>query len=305
MSATMVQSAGVMLVAMAMSSMLSAWLYTPFRRAVGNLSPSSRSLVTFCYALTAPTVVIITAFMQFTPWIEQMPVLPHCHDGVCDQHSPLITAQSAGSVALLALAGVLSTVCLIGAIRALLLAHQRLRTLFALGRPSADQARLIVDTNHLFAWCCGLLRPRIVLSRGLVETLTEEELQVVLAHEEAHAARFDNLRNLSARWSTVLWPTSARKRIREDLADDNERACDAAVLSRVGDQGVLQRVARLVTGPHASTERFHWSGYSATNAASPAPAGFALVSLCMLQLIIASAASHALIEVVVQIGGAG
>lgn len=305
MSATLAQGAGMMLVAMATSSILSAWLYAPFRRAARQLSPASRSLGTLCYALIAPTVVMITAFIQFTPWIAQMPILPHCHDGVCGQHSPLISAQSAGGAALIALAGMLITICLIGATRALLLAQRRLRTLFALSNPSTGQDLLIVDTNHLFAWCCGLLRPRIVLSRGLIDTLTEEELQVVLAHEAAHAERLDNLRNLSAQWSTVLWPTAARKRIREDLADDNERACDAAVLSRVRDQGVLQRVVKLVTRPHASTERLHWTSDSVADAASPAPTGFALVSLCVLQLVVASAASHALIEVAAQIGGVG
>ncbi len=305
MSAALVQGAGMMLVAMATSSMLSAWLYTPFRRAARRLSPSSRSLATLCYALIAPTVVIITALIQFTPWIAQMPILPHCHDGVCGQHSPLVTVQSAGSAALLALAGMFATLCIIGAMRALLLAQQRLRTLFALGQNKTDHARLIVDTNHLFAWCCGLLRPRIVLSRGLLEALTNEELQVVLTHEEAHAARFDNLRNLAARWSTVLWPASVRTRICQDLADANERACDAAVRNRLRDSNLLQRVLGLLTSENCSPERFLPGGDDVAHTRSAAPAGLMLASLGLLQLIVASAASHAVIEVASQIGGAG
>ncbi len=45
----------------------------------------------------------------------------------------------------------------------------------------------------VFAWTVGIWRPVILVSRGLRESLSPEELQVVLAHEQAHAAGRDNL----------------------------------------------------------------------------------------------------------------
>lgn len=45
----------------------------------------------------------------------------------------------------------------------------------------------MVDHAQAVAYCLPGLRPRIVLSRGALETLTESELAAVLAHEQAHA----------------------------------------------------------------------------------------------------------------------
>ncbi|MDE3195294.1 MAG: M56 family metallopeptidase [Acidobacteriota bacterium] len=42
----------------------------------------------------------------------------------------------------------------------------------------------------------GILRPRIVLSSAVVQALNEEELSVVLRHEEAHRISRDNLKRL-------------------------------------------------------------------------------------------------------------
>jgi Zn-dependent protease with chaperone function len=42
----------------------------------------------------------------------------------------------------------------------------------------------------------GIARPRVVMSRSIVNALSEEELSVVLSHEGAHLSAFDNLKRL-------------------------------------------------------------------------------------------------------------
>lgn len=49
------------------------------------------------------------------------------------------------------------------------------------------------------AFCAGLLRPRIFVSSGALQTLGREELRAVLAHERHHARSRDPLRLLIAR----------------------------------------------------------------------------------------------------------
>lgn len=49
------------------------------------------------------------------------------------------------------------------------------------------------------AFCAGLLRPRIYLSTGTVENLSDGELEAVVAHESHHARYRDPLRILLAR----------------------------------------------------------------------------------------------------------
>jgi beta-lactamase regulating signal transducer with metallopeptidase domain len=56
----------------------------------------------------------------------------------------------------------------------------------------------VVAREELVALTHGLLRPRVLLSRGAVESLTPAELQAVLAHEAVHVTRRDPLRLLAA-----------------------------------------------------------------------------------------------------------
>jgi Zn-dependent protease with chaperone function len=50
-----------------------------------------------------------------------------------------------------------------------------------------------------YAVCIGMLAPRLVISTGLVQLLTDDELVAVLAHEERHRRRYAPLRQLFAR----------------------------------------------------------------------------------------------------------
>jgi Peptidase family M48 len=58
---------------------------------------------------------------------------------------------------------------------------------------------LIVDDRRPQAFCTGLLRPRIYVSRGTLDLLDDAELCAVVAHEAHHARRRDPLRIFIAR----------------------------------------------------------------------------------------------------------
>ncbi|MCI0395752.1 MAG: M56 family metallopeptidase, partial [Chloroflexi bacterium] len=55
------------------------------------------------------------------------------------------------------------------------------------------------------AFCYGLFRPRICLSTGLVEALTDKELKAVLLHEEYHRRHYDPLRTFLADVLAVMF----------------------------------------------------------------------------------------------------
>lgn len=57
---------------------------------------------------------------------------------------------------------------------------------------------IVIATPQPIAFCFGLLRPRICVSAGLIETLTDGELRAVLLHEDHHRRRLDPLRGLVA-----------------------------------------------------------------------------------------------------------
>jgi Zn-dependent protease with chaperone function len=64
---------------------------------------------------------------------------------------------------------------------------------------SAPTGVIVVDDPRPLAFCAGLLRPRVYISRGALAMLEPAEREAVLAHEAHHARRRDPLRLLVAR----------------------------------------------------------------------------------------------------------
>jgi Zn-dependent protease with chaperone function len=62
----------------------------------------------------------------------------------------------------------------------------------------------VVRTDAPVAFCFGQLRPRICISTGLVDTLTNRELKAVLLHEDRHRLHHDPLRGLVAESVAML-----------------------------------------------------------------------------------------------------
>ncbi|HKO92331.1 MAG TPA: M56 family metallopeptidase [Polyangiaceae bacterium] len=82
----------------------------------------------------------------------------------------------------------------------------------------------------------GVFRPVIVLSRGLLQRVDSDDLQVILGHERAHAARADVRFRLLARATTLFMLPGARKRLLEALELASEQSCDDAAARLVGDR---------------------------------------------------------------------
>ncbi|CAM3821190.1 M56 family metallopeptidase [Roseateles saccharophilus] len=78
----------------------------------------------------------------------------------------------------------------------------------------------------------GLLRPHVALPADFEQRFSPAERELILAHEQVHRARLDNLWNLLACaltalhwWNPLAWWAARRMRA------DQELACDAAVLA--------------------------------------------------------------------------
>jgi hypothetical protein len=121
---------------------------------------------------------------------------------------------------------------------------------FALQRTGCREV-VCVDTLEPLAFCAGPLRPKVIVSLGLVESLRPLELQAVLLHEAHHARRRDPLRRAVAHaagevlffapW--IAW--SARR-----FLDSCELAADRAAMRVVGASPVAGALC-VVGGPPA------------------------------------------------------
>ncbi len=107
----------------------------------------------------------------------------------------------------------------------------------------------------------GVLRPRLMVAQCVLDTCTAEELAAILAHEQMHITRRDNLRRLllMALPDPFAWLSTGRAM---DLAwhDAVEQVADEGAGDRAGDAGrvalagALVRLARLVPESQPITE---------------------------------------------------
>ena len=97
----------------------------------------------------------------------------------------------------------------------------------------------------------GLFRPRLLITRGVLDALTEEELRAGVAHELGHWRAWDNLKRLAMRAAPdLLWLTSTAGTIEARWASAAEHAADHGACdderARCALASALVKVARLV-----------------------------------------------------------
>ncbi len=188
----------------------------------------------------------------------------------------------------LLLAGRLFTVLVSATVRTVRARHRNrtLVDLVATRNPLLPGAR-VVDHDVPLAYCLPGLRPRVVLSRGVLDLLREDEVRAVLAHEQAHV---DQRHDLVVLPFVALGTTFPRVRavrtameqvalLVEMLADDRAvRRHPPEVLARAlykvgtasvphgglgaGGDHVLLRASRLVCPP----PRLGWAAFAAVQA---------------------------------------
>lgn len=99
----------------------------------------------------------------------------------------------------------------------------------------------VLATQAPLAFCAGVLRPRIYVSRGTVAALTAEELDAVVAHEAHHVRVRDPLRILLVQVAADgLFFLPALRRLADRYTELAELAADrAAVRHSGGDSAPL------------------------------------------------------------------
>ena len=124
-----------------------------------------------------------------------------------------------------------------------------------LAEPSDRQPFETIESREQFAYCIGLIRPKVVLSRGLIDRLSQPQLEVVLRHEQAHAARRDNLRLWLAGLALLPLPLTLKQPLLADLALAGEQVCDRAAAAVGGHALVIETLDALAAKARPSTRR--------------------------------------------------
>ncbi|QPL50228.1 M56 family metallopeptidase [Alteromonas sp. B31-7] len=187
------------------------------------------------------------------PPINRYLVGEHCHESHCGPHDLYIPTSSTLGAGVLAFAIGLLCVTIVMMARQLYLNkrfHQLLQLASASSRanvcnsasgPQADMNQIYqrVDSQVPSAWCAGLLRPQIYVSQGLVEKLSENQLNLVLLHEFNHVRQLDNIKLLCVRYFMLLWPKRWRTAYRHAFINGLELRSDLFALHNMGHHTTL------------------------------------------------------------------
>lgn len=106
----------------------------------------------------------------------------------------------------------------------------------ALARPDLRRLALrLLPSPRPLALTAGLWRPQVILSEGIVSSLSEEELRSVLLHEQAHVRNRDPVRLALAQFlADVLWFLPVARSLARDFVDAIEEGADdrAVIVTR-------------------------------------------------------------------------
>lgn len=116
---------------------------------------------------------------------------------------------------------------------------------------------LLPGDIRLEAQTVGLLRPRIVLCESLVDTLDTSQLKAVIAHEDAHRTRRDNLFVALAKSValTLFYLPGPKMALREMRAHMEKAADRDAAVKAGGSLVVAGALARIVTMASSGKEQ--------------------------------------------------
>jgi Zn-dependent protease with chaperone function len=121
--------------------------------------------------------------------------------------------------------------------------------------PGESSPVLLVENEAPLLALSGLLRPRLLISRGVLRTLSAEELDAALSHEHAHRTSRDNAKRLLLLLAPDIFPfvrpfrglESTWSKFAEWAADDQATAGDAN--RAVSLAAALICVARMGSAP--------------------------------------------------------
>ncbi|MFE9689552.1 M48 family metalloprotease [Micromonospora sp. NPDC005806] len=186
------------------------------------------------------------ALLVALPWLAQLPVLVTLGPWAG-------AALRAGQPVSGPVAVALATAVLAGAARAAVLAVRRARAMLAVRQACADLPRAgrlaVLASDRPEAFSTPPPAGRVVLSSGLVNRLSPDELRVVLAHEESHLRHAHTWYALAAELAAAANPLL--RPIARSVRDAVERWADEDAARAVADRRLAARaLARtaLLTG---------------------------------------------------------
>lgn len=226
--------------------------YPLLRRHLTAWHPTTASNVVLALLSLPFLVSLFATVLVFSPLLEQNLITAHYHGSTCEEQLALLESPWAigGVLGLTALA----VLAMSGKFLAQTISANRLRTrLLLLGERRGEW--VLLPNSERLVFTLGWLENTIFITEGLRRECSEQELAIMLGHEQEHVRRRDNLRLLVSRLLLLIVPAPLARQFSDDLQLFTEASCDFAAAERHGRCDVAQtlvRIQRLVP------QRFHY-----------------------------------------------
>ncbi|MEN9577483.1 MAG: hypothetical protein RJA70_492 [Pseudomonadota bacterium] len=198
------------------------------------------------FAVSLPSIIAL-----IVPGLDHCAEHDHGHAHLCFIHLPKVGIHLGLMLGLLFLLSY-------AVLRALFAASsiaRALRVVASLARTSEQRPELgisLIESSLPVCLAAGLLRPRVLVSRGLFNSLTRTERAVVIAHEQAHVRRRDAFVACLVRAFAVVHLPQVACWLVNEVEIAAEQACDEAAALAVGDRlavaAAILRVERALQG---------------------------------------------------------
>lgn len=199
------------------------------------------------FALGLLFVATLPSFVAlFSPGLDHCTLHDDGHAHLCFVHVSQLSFHTGLLVTLaflitfFAFRAVMSTFAVMSALRVV-------RTLSKTGERDNELGITIIEGRSPLCFAAGLFRPQIVISRGLLGSLSQSERAVVLAHEQAHVRRRDALSAFFVRLLCVLHLPATARWLLNEVEVAAEQACDeeaALIVDRVSVAEAILSVER-------------------------------------------------------------
>jgi beta-lactamase regulating signal transducer with metallopeptidase domain len=109
---------------------------------------------------------------------------------------------------------------------------------------------MLVDSAESFSFTYGALHPRVVVSRGLFDQASEDELRAVLAHEAYHVRNLDPLKVVLARTlPATFFYLPVLRDVRGRYVAGRELAADRRAVEACGRPPLAGALLKVVAAP--------------------------------------------------------
>jgi Zn-dependent protease with chaperone function len=110
----------------------------------------------------------------------------------------------------------------------------------------------MVDVSAPFSYVYHALRPRVVVSRGLLAALSDRQLRAVLEHERYHVLNLDPLKlALTRATRAALFTLPVLETLQRRYLVDRELAADRRAVNAYGREAVVGALLNVIDTPDA------------------------------------------------------